>query len=65
MELTVSAGRPSVAGAASLSGTTSLAQAVNLLADSGRSVTAQKAVPEKLKYRKLVRFKDGGIIANG
>ena len=42
-----------------------LAQAVNLLADSGRSVTARKAVPEKLKYRRLARFKDGGIIANG
>ncbi len=42
-----------------------LGQAVRLLADSGRSVVAQKAVPEKLKYRQLLRFKDGGIMTHG
>ncbi len=38
-----------------------LSQAVRLLTDSGRSVSAQKAVPEKLRYRQLLRFEDGGI----
>ncbi len=38
-----------------------LSQAVRLLADSGRSVCAQKAVPEKLRCRQLLRFEDGGI----
>jgi len=38
-----------------------LCQAVRLLTDSGRSVLAQKAVPEKLRYRQLLRFEDGGI----
>ncbi|MBQ8111109.1 MAG: ATP phosphoribosyltransferase regulatory subunit [Clostridia bacterium] len=38
-----------------------LSQAVRLLTESGRSVLAQKAVPEKLRYRQLLRFEDGGI----
>ena len=37
-----------------------LAEAVAALADAGRSVMAQRAVPDKLKYRQLVRFGDGG-----
>ena len=40
---------------------TALSQAIRLLTDSGRSVAAQKAVPEKLRYRQLLRFKEGGI----
>ncbi len=42
-----------------------LSQAVRLLADSGRSVVVQRSVPEKLKYRQLLRFKDGGIMTHG
>ena len=38
-----------------------LTQAVRLLAESGRSVAAQKAVPQKLRYRQLLRFENGGI----
>ncbi len=38
-----------------------LTRAIRLLADSGRSVLAQRAVPEKLRYRQLLRFKDRGI----
>ena len=38
-----------------------LSQAVRLLADSGHSVSAQKAVPDKLRYRQLLKFEDGGI----
>ena len=41
-----------------------LSQAIRLLTDSGRSVVAQKAIPEKLKYRQLLRFEDGGIKTN-
>ncbi len=39
-----------------------LAHAVRRLAEECASVTAQKAVPEKLKYRRLVRFVEGGIV---
>ena len=39
-----------------------LTQAVRMLADSGLSVAAQKAVPDKLKYRQLIRFTKGGMI---
>ena len=35
-----------------------LAKAVRELAEGGRSVVAQKAVPEKLRYRELLRFAD-------
>ena len=38
-----------------------LTRAVGLLTDSGRSVFAQRAVPERLRYRQLLRFKDRGI----
>ena len=38
-----------------------LSRAVRTLADSGVSVLAQKAVPEKLRYRQLLRFEDGRI----
>lgn len=38
-----------------------LTQAVRMLADSGRSVLARRTVPEKLKYRQLLRFRDRGI----
>ncbi|MBR7187596.1 MAG: ATP phosphoribosyltransferase regulatory subunit [Clostridia bacterium] len=38
-----------------------LAQTVRRLAQAGRSVTAQKAVPEKLKYRQLLKFSEGGL----
>ena len=40
---------------------TALSRAAREIAASGRSVTAQKAVPEKMKYRELVRFdREGG-----
>ena len=38
-----------------------LTRAVRMLADSGLSVAAQKAVPDKLKYRQLIRFSKGGM----
>ena len=38
-----------------------LTDAVEALAASGDSVVAQKAVPEKLKYRRLVRFGEGNV----
>ena len=38
-----------------------LTRAVGLLTDSGRSVLAQRAVPERLRYRQLLRFRDRGI----
>ena len=43
---------------------TALSQAIRLLTESGKSVTAQKAVPDKLKYRQLFRFQEGGIKTN-
>ena len=41
-----------------------LSQAIRLLADSGLSVAAQKAIPEKLRFRQLLHFVDGGIRTN-
>ena len=38
-----------------------LTQAIRALTDSGRSVLAQRVVPERLRFRQLLRFKDGGI----
>ena len=39
-----------------------LSRAVGALAASGQSVVALKAVPERLKYRRLLRFEEGGIV---
>ena len=37
---------------------TAVSRAIRAIADAGRSVTAQRAIPEKLKYRHLVRFEE-------
>ena len=37
---------------------TAVVRAIRAIADTGRSVTAQRAIPEKLKYRQLVRFEE-------
>ena len=37
---------------------TALARAIRGIADTGLSVTAQRAIPAKLKYRQLVRFEE-------
>ncbi len=39
-----------------------LSQAVEVLTKDGSTVTAQRAIPDKLKYRKLVKFEGGKII---
>lgn len=39
-----------------------LSAAIHELTDAGFTVTAQRAVPEKLKYRKLMRFEGGKLI---
>ena len=39
-----------------------LTRAVRELTDAGQSVAAQKAVPEKLRYRRLLRFAKGGVV---
>lgn len=41
-----------------------LTQAVRFLTDSGTAVCAMKRIPEKLRYRQLLRFEDGGIRTN-
>ena len=41
-----------------------LTRAVRFLADSGTAVRAMKQIPEKLRYRQLLRFEDGGIRTN-
>ena len=38
-----------------------LMRTVRRLAEGGRSVTAQRAVPEKLRYRQLLKYTDGGL----
>lgn len=38
-----------------------LTRAVGALTDAGRSVLAQRAVPERLRYRQLLRFRDRGV----
>ena len=40
---------------------TALTRAVNRLTGEGYSVRAQKAVDDKLRYRRLLRFGEGGI----
>ncbi len=35
--------------------------AVKLLTDSGKTVMAQKSIPEKLRYKQLLRFKERGV----
>ncbi len=42
----------------------SLTRAVRFLTDSGTAVCAMKRIPEKLRYRQLLRFEDGGIRTN-
>ena len=39
----------------------SLQQAIRLLTGNGKSVQAQRAIPEKLKYRQLLQLKDRGL----
>ena len=39
-----------------------LSEAVEALTKAGNTVTAQRAVPEKLKYKKLLKFEGGKII---
>ena len=39
-----------------------LSEAVDAIARSGLSVAAQRAVPEKLKYRRLCRFEGGKVV---
>ena len=34
---------------------------VKLLTDSGKTVMAQKSIPEKLRYKQLLRFKEKGV----
>jgi ATP phosphoribosyltransferase regulatory subunit len=34
---------------------------VKLLTDSGKTVSAQKTIPEKLRYKQLLRFKERGV----
>jgi len=41
---------------------TALTRAVRKLAESGDSVSAQKSIPEKLRFRRLLRFSKGGIV---
>ena len=41
-----------------------LTRAVRFLTDSGTAVCAMKRIPEKLRYRQLLRFEDGGIRTN-
>ena len=38
-----------------------IGDAVRLLTEGGRSVTAQKRVPEKLKYRQLLKLQERGV----
>ena len=41
--------------------TKALHAAVKALTEDGKSVTAQKTVPEKLKYRQLLQFTESGV----
>ncbi len=41
---------------------TSLNNAIKMLADNGKSVMAQKAVPEDIKYKQLLKLKDKGVV---
>lgn len=41
--------------------TKALYSTVKLLTDSGKSVMAQKSIPEKLRYKQLLRFKERGV----
>jgi len=38
-----------------------LADAVSLLCANGKSVTAQKQIPEKLKYKQLLKLQERGV----
>jgi len=38
-----------------------LNDAIRLLTESGKSVTAQKSVPDKLKYRQLLKLRERGV----
>ena len=40
---------------------TALMQAVEALTAAGESVTAQREIPEKLRYKKLLRLTEGGV----
>ena len=40
---------------------TALTRCVKMLTDSGCGVLAQQVVPERLRYRQLLRFKEGGF----
>ena len=39
----------------------SIANLIKMFTDNGNSVLASKTVPETLKYRQLIRLKDGGF----
>lgn len=41
---------------------TSLNDAIKMMADNGKSVMAQKSVPEDVKYKQLLRLKDKGVV---
>ena len=38
-----------------------LSASIRMLTESGKSVMAQRSVPEKLRYRQLLRFKERGV----
>lgn len=40
----------------------SLNKAIKMLADTGKSVMAQKAVPQDIKYKQLLKLKDKGVV---
>ena len=41
---------------------TALNSAVKMLTDNGKSVMAQKSVPEDIKYKQLLKLKDEGVV---
>ncbi len=42
-------------------GETNIANLIKMFTDNGNSVLAVKAIPENIKYRQLIRLKDGGF----
>ena len=41
---------------------TSLNNAIKMMADNGKSVMAQKAVPKDIKYKQLLKLNDKGVV---
>jgi hypothetical protein len=40
----------------------SLNNAIKMMADNGKSVMAQKAVPNDIKYKQLLKLNDKGVV---